>query len=300
MLEAGVFATDGERAARVAVDLGSDAASVAVAQLLAADAENITPLAASRPSRLMELHDDSSLWGSEEILAGVRVLLPRAEGRLADALRGAGAEVVAEPLLRRVSLDARLDLNADWVVVTSPATVEELERRGQWIPAGAKIAAVGRASAEALAQVGYSVDLVPGERSSAADLVEAFPNGRGRVAIPGSALSSPVLADGLRAKGYQVTTIPIYTMEATDRVPETVGADWAAGLFDVVAVTSGSIGRAVGELLGWRDDVRVVAFGAPSASELARLGVSVAQVAQTQDGKGLIAAVAAAVRGEQR
>lgn len=90
MLEAGVFATDGERAARVAVDLGSDAASVAVAQLLAADAENITPLAASRPSRLMELHDDSSLWGSEEILAGVRVLLPqrRADWLTPCAARG--------------------------------------------------------------------------------------------------------------------------------------------------------------------------------------------------------------------
>ncbi|MDF1490034.1 uroporphyrinogen-III synthase [Tessaracoccus sp. HF-7] len=229
----------------------------------------------------------------------MRVLLPRPEGRLADALRGAGAEVVAVPLQRRVPLEASLDLDAEWVAVTSAATVEELERRGERIPDGVRIAAVGQATAEALRAAGYVVDLIPEGRSSAADLVAAFPGGSGRVVIPGSALSSPVLADGLRAKGYRVDTVPIYTVEPIEAAPEAVAADWADGHFDVVAVTSGSIGRAVAELLGWRDDVRVVAFGAPSAEALRRQGVPVAQVAGSQDGEGLVAAVAEAMRGEQ-
>ncbi|HMR48625.1 MAG TPA: hydroxymethylbilane synthase [Arachnia sp.] len=300
-LEAAVFAVDGRRQERVAVDLAPGAGARAVAELLAVGVAEVTELAASRPSRLGDLHDDSSLWGSVAVLAGVRVLLPRAEGRLADALRAAGAEVVAVPLQRRVVCEAMPDLDADWVAVTSAATVEEFEARGWRIPPGARIAAVGPSTAEALRRAGYTVDLPPspGEPATAAALAQRWPQGPGRVVIPGSALSSPTLADGLRAKGYAVETVPVYTVEPVEAAPESLAAEWAAGHFDVVAVTAGSIGRAVGRLLGWRDDVRVVAFGAPSASALAGQGVEVAQVAETQDGDGLVAAIAAAVRGEQ-
>lgn len=300
-LEAAVFAVDGQRRERTVVALGRGAGERAARRLRAAGAAEVTELTASRPSRLGELHDDSSLWGSVAVLAGVRVLLPRPEGRLADALRGAGAEVVAVPLQRRIPLDAAPDLDADWVAVTSAATVEEFEARGWRIPGSARIAAVGRATAEALEEAGYRVDLMPppGGPSTAAALAGLWPPGPGTVVIPGSALSSPTLAEEVRAKGYAVETVPVYTVESVEAAPDALAAEWAAGHFDAVAVTSGSVGRAVGELLGWRDDVRVVAFGAPSASALARQGVRVAQIATTQDGDGLVAAVAAAMRGEQ-
>jgi len=301
-LEAAVFAVDGSRRERVVVRLAPGAGAQAVAGLLAAGAAEVTELTASRPSRLGELHDDSSLWGGVAALAGVRVLLPRAEGKLADALRGAGAEVVAVPLQRRVVHETMPDLHADWVAITSAATVDEFEARGWRIPGGVRIAAVGPATAEALRRAGYAVDLTPasGSRSTAALLAECWPAGPGRVVIPGSALSSPTLAEGLRAKGYTVDAVPVYTVEPVDAAPEALVTEWAAGHFDVVAITSGSIGRAVGQLLGWRDDVRVVAFGPPSASALAGQGVAVATVAETQDGDGLVAAIAAATRGEQQ
>ncbi|MHA6512100.1 uroporphyrinogen-III synthase [Tessaracoccus sp. Z1128] len=226
------------------------------------------------------------------MLAGLRILLTQADGALADALRAAGAEVVAQPVQRRVTLrpDGSFD-RADWVAFTSAATLEVIAELGLTVPAGARVAAVGPRTAAAAEAAGLTVDLVPAAESSAAALARAWPEGSGRVVIPGSALSSTVLADALRAKGYGVEVLPLYTMEPLDHLPGVLVYEWRDGLFDAVAVTSGSAGAAVGRLLGWRDDTAVVAFGPPSAEALRREGASVAAVAATQDAEGLIRAI---------
>lgn len=297
-LAAGVFALDGARAARVTVDLDARAGEAAVAGLLAREAAEVADLAAARESRLADLHDDTSLWRGDTSLAGVRILLPRADGALADGLRAAGAEVVAVPVQRRVALPGgTLPERADWVALTSPATVDTLTELGVSLPAGAAVAAVGGATAAAAIRAGLTPVLLPAGESSAAALVAAWPTGTGRVVIPGSALSSPVLADGLRAKGYDVEVVPIYTMEPVEELPESLVAEWRSGLFEVVVVTAGSVGQAVGELLGWRSDVAVVAFGPPSAAALAEMGVVVAAVADTQDAEGLVRAIGSLGKG---
>ncbi|WP_328701986.1 uroporphyrinogen-III synthase [Aestuariimicrobium ganziense] len=219
---------------------------------------------------------------------------------MAEGLRAAGAEVVAEPLTRRVPVAASGTLDgADWVVLTSPFAVEALAGAGLAVPEGARVAAVGEATARAARDVGLAVSLVPDGESSARALAEAFPEGSGRVAIPGSALSSTVLADGLAAKGYAVSQFATYAVDPLDGAPAQLLAEWLDGHFDVVVITAGSIAAAVGSLLGWAPSASVVAFGPPSAAALGRLGVDVAATAATQDAPGVVAAIASLGKAPQ-
>lgn len=292
VLRAGVFSLDGKRSIEAAVTLEDGAAEKIVGQLLDAGAADVADLQATRPSRLASLHDDESLWGGDVTLAGRHVLMPRADGPLAEGLRAAGAEVTCCPVQHAVALEGTLDMDgADWVAITSPTTVTMLEARSARIPDAARIAAVGGATADALRAAGYTVDLVPEGRTTAATLAAAFPEGPGRVVVPGSALSSPVLAEGLRDKGFDVETVPIYTMQAFDDVPADVVKDWRDGAFDTVVITSGSVGEAFGALFGWRDDVSVIAFGPPSEQWLRGAGVTPSGVAETQDVQGLARAI---------
>lgn len=290
-LTAGVFALDGGRQLRTQTPLDAGAGERAAQALLADGAAGIVDLGASRPSRLAELHDDSSLWGGPAVLAGTRVLLAREDGPLAEGVRAAGAEVVACPVTRRVPLrPAGWPTSADWVALTSPATLEVLDELGLSLPTGARIAAVGEATARAARQRGVEVDLVAGPRSSAAALLQVWPEAVSTVLVPGSALASGELVDGLLARGNEVHRVDVYTVEALSSTPSEVAAEYRQGLFDAVVVTSGSIGAAVGELLGWH--ARVIAFGPPSAAALRALGVEPDAVAGTQDAAGLIAAIA--------
>ncbi|MBB1484820.1 hydroxymethylbilane synthase [Tessaracoccus sp. MC1865] len=300
-LEAAVFALDGRRSVTARVTLSDHAGAIAAEELMQLGAETVAELTASRPSRLAELHDDSSLWGGEDVLAGLRIFVPRADtGDLVGALRAAGAEVVAEPVQRRVTLRPEGSFtDADWVALTSPATLEVLDELGMTIPEQARVAAVGAATARAARERGIDVDLVPQGASSAAALGEAWPAGSGLVVIPGSALSSTVLAEELRRKGYAVDQFAVYTMEPVDDVPGSLRGEYERCLFDVVVILAGSMGRAVDQLLGWPQGLQVVAFGPPSAAALRQLGVEVAAEARTQDAEGLIHAIANLPKGHR-
>ncbi|NHB84979.1 hypothetical protein G7085_11140 [Tessaracoccus sp. HDW20] len=105
-----------------------------------------------------------------------------------------------------------------------------------------------------------------------------------------------MLADGLRALGYAVDVLPIYTMTRLDAVPGRVLEDWRAGHFDAVVITSGSVGAAFATLFGWRQGTPVVAFGPPSRTWLEEAGVPPTAVAVTQDADGLARALGEATR----
>lgn len=292
-LDAGVFAPDGTAAVRATVDLDTSSGHRAASALLADGAAEVTDLGAARASRLAELHDDSSLWGGGTVLAGLRVLLPRADGALAEGIRAAGAEVVAVPLQRRIPIVPTAWPNAaDWVVITSPATLDVLDGLGLALPAGAQIAVVGASTEAAALARGLAVSLrPPGGRGSAQALADAWPDTEGSVLIPGSARSSGELAAALQARGHDVTAVAVYTVEALESAPADLAREYRDGTFDVVVVTSGSVGEAVDRLLGWREGTRVVAFGPPSAAALIRIGVEPDAVAETQDAAGVIAAI---------
>ena len=274
------------------------------AALLAAGAASVTALGEGRDSQLEDFHDDQALWapGTTTDLVGRHILLPRADGSLADAVRAAGADVTCAPLTRTLALPfpPRLPRGADWLVLTSSNSLKVLVESGFNLrDIGFQIAAVGPATRAAVVAEGFRVGLTPEGSASADDLARAFPSGSGRVVIPGSAQSKPALAEALRAKGWTVVVIPIYSTAPVSRAPAAVARAWSRGDFDAVVVTAGSVASAVLELLGPPPErTRVVAFGKPSAAAATDLGLEVAATAATQDGPGLVGALTRALGKE--
>ncbi len=329
---ASVFSADGTRQARVHTTtvMPADAATVggdAADELLAQGAAAMTLLGAGRPGRLEAFHADAeasetfhhqrALWapGTEEALVGRRILLPRAEGALARAIRAAGAEVDAVQVTAPQALTFTLPPRADWLVLTSAAGVAALTDAGvDLTEVAARIAAVGPATTAAVEAAGAPVAVMPTGRSDAdallAALLEATGPAPASAIIAGSALSSPRLAEGLAAHGWRVDVVPTYTTVPLSAVrPGTVplgtlpprgvpaAKPWAD--YDAVVFTSGSIARATIALLGApKAHVAVIAFGHPSAEACAAAGVRVDAVAPSQDGRGVVEALIHALAQE--
>lgn len=272
-------------------------------ELLHLGAATITPLGAHRDSRLEEFHDATALWapGTTTQLLGQRILLPRPEGPLAQALRDAGADVTCAPLTVTEPLTARdLPTGADWLVLTSPTAVRTLTEAGVDLARlGQRVAVVGRATQSAVLDAGVRVDLapcIPGQPSDARTLVELFPPGTGRVLVPGSELSRPTIADGLSAKGWTVDAVATYTTRTADAAPPDLLAAYRRGDFDAVVLMAGSTAKAVHDLLGPPPEpTTVVTFGRPSAEAAHALGFGVAAIAHTQDADGLVGALVLAL-----
>lgn len=235
-------------------------------------------------------------------LAGRRVVVTRASTQaagLVQRLEGLGAEVVEVALIRidepsdggRRLRRALEDLDAyDWLVVSSPNGADRV--------AGALarcrtprpfVAAIGTATAEAL---GRSADLLP-DRQVADGLVEVFPSGSGRVLLVQSEQARPVLAEGLRERGWSVDVVPGYRTVPT-RPTELPGAVRSA---DAVLFSSGSAARSWREVVGeWTPPV-VVAIGPVTAAAARDAGLKVTRVASDHSLTGLIEALAAALDG---
>ena len=302
---AAVFNAEGTRSVTtrrsVPADTDPDALGREVAaDLLAQGAAEVTPLGATRESQLEDFHHEKALWapGTVEALVGRRVLLPRPEGPLAQAIRAAGAEVDAVPVTETRPLPFALPGRRDWVVLTSPVGVRMLtEAEVDLADLADRIAVVGPATAAAVEATGAQVDLVPPTKSDADALLAALPQDPASVLLAGSALASPRLADGLAERGWDVEVVHTYTTATVTDDPDVRA--WAD--YDAVLVTAGSIARAVVDLLGMPDPhVAVVTLGEPSAAASDAVGLRVDAVAATQDGPGVVDALIRALTEENR
>jgi uroporphyrinogen-III synthase len=204
----------------------------------------------------------------------VRILLTRPEGRneqLAEALRARGHDVAIEPLIATESLgDEPVELDAyDWLVVTSVTAARELARRGRG--RSARVAAIGRATAEALG----GADLVP-QVSTQEGLLAELPRPAGRVLFAGAEGARTLLPDELGAD-----VLALY------RTVELSPAELPAA--DVVVLASASAARAFGAL---GVDLPAVSIGPETTAAAERSGVRVVREAATHDLDGLIEALA--------
>lgn len=217
-------------------------------------------------------------------LAHARVLVPREEGRLSRGLRECGMTVDAVALQRRevLSVSSTLD-GADWVAFTSHRAVDSIRELGITLPREAKVAAIGPGTADALVDLGYTVDLQPTHGWGIDALLEMWPEGSGKVLVPGSALLAPTFVAGLQAKGYVAQLIPVYTMKAVHEAPADLVEDWNESRYDAVIIASGSSALAVSQLLGWNRDVAVIAVGHSAAAVLKRVHVDIAGAASTYE-----------------
>jgi uroporphyrinogen-III synthase len=221
-------------------------------------------------------------------LAGATVAVTRPEaGELGDRLTALGATVVHVPLIEiadpidggRALRGALARLDAfDWLVVTSANGARRAGPAAADHPA-LRLAAVGPATATALAAVaGRDVDLVPA-RAQAEGLLEEFPRAPARVLLAQADRARPVLADGLVAMGHTVEPVVAYRTAVRTPSPDEVARLHAV---DVVVLASGSAAS------GWAAlhppaHVIVVALGPVTAAAAVERGVRVDHVAPAPD-----------------
>jgi uroporphyrinogen-III synthase len=161
-------------------------------------------------------------------LAGKRILVTRARhqaGQLSAQLDALGAEVIEIPAIEIQPpesfepLDAALRSLAryQWLIVTSANTVRSLRERmgvlGLSVAAFShlQIAAVGSATAHALADAGFHISLVPREYVAESLLSKLGDRISGeRVLLARAALARDVIPEALTARGAKVDVVDAY------------------------------------------------------------------------------------------
>lgn len=240
-------------------------------------------------------------------LAGSRVLIPRGGAwgeRVRADLAGRGAEGVVAPLIasspprdtaaRDRAFAALGAGDYAWLFVTSAASVEQLVAHGIHVPATTRIAAVGRATARAVADAGFEVEFVPVGPSSAATMITQWCAGRtpaatGRCLVLRSDLALAVISDELELQGFDVDVCIAYRTVGVDLDPA-VAADLRAGRIDVILLTSLSVARELRrQVPALGDGVLIASIGPGTTRDAAKLGYTVGYTAQTQSVDALVA-----------
>lgn len=230
-----------------------------------------------------------------------KVVVPRAAhqaGALSERLRAAGLEPLEVPVIAieepedggaalRSAL-ANLD-SYDWLVVTSTNAASRIVAP----MSRTRVAAIGPGTADSLRRAGVSVDLVP-SRNVAEGLLSEMPAGPGRVLLPQADRARPVLARGLREKGWTVDAVVAYRTAPIKPSSDLLNAATSA---DAIAFTSASTVTSYFEAAGSDAIPAVVVCIGPVTAEAARAsGIDVSAVAEPHTLDGLVTAVARAVR----
>jgi uroporphyrinogen-III synthase len=207
----------------------------------------------------------------------VIVTRPRAQAEpLAAALRERGFEPVLCPVIETVPIDdGPVEVGGyDWIVVTSANGAEQLARRHLgYLP---RVAAVGAATAQVLADYGIAVDFVPRDASQAG-LVAELPQPHGRILFVGAEGTGELLRSELEADARYV-----YRTHEVEPESPPVG--------DLVLLASGSAARAWAKL---GVDIPAVSIGRRTTEAALEAGIDVVGEAQTPDVQALVDCAAA-------
>jgi uroporphyrinogen-III synthase len=230
-------------------------------------------------------------------LAGRRIAVTRPAGQanpLADALQQLGADAVQAPLVRIEPVEDATELatalakleSYDWVVLTSANGVDAV---AALVPSleGPRVAAVGRATADALARFGAEPAFVP-SRFAGEEIVAGLGPLDGKcVLLPQADLADHGLADALRDCGAIVDAITAYRTVEVECSPAELAALRAC---DAVVLASGSAARSLAAQSG-AGEALVACFG-PKTAEVARdAGLTVGLVAHEATSEGMIQAL---------
>jgi uroporphyrinogen-III synthase len=238
-----------------------------------------------------------------------RILIPRA-GRwgsiVAAQCADRGAVGVIAPVIETkrpldtaalaTSIDSLQRGEYSWLFVTSSSTVDVLREFAAVLPPTTAIAAVGAATARALAEAGYSVAFMPHGPTSARALVEqwkrSFEGATGlRILVMRSDLAAATISDELGVAGHRVDVCVAYRTVGVNLEP-TIRRDLEGGMFDAVLVTSNSVAIELTEQLRVIPQKTLFAsIGAGTAAEAERLGLNCRAVASSQTVEGLLDAV---------
>ena len=260
-------------------------------------------------------------WFERRPLFGKRVVVTRSReqaGKLTDLLHEQGAEVIEAPAIRIEAptnrqdlIDALLELNAyDWLVFTSANGVTQFfeyffrQFHDMRDIGGARIAAVGPATANKLKELHLQVDLMPDE-AVATSIAEEFAEFESvenlRICLLRAEVATPELPKELEALGAIVDDIAVYrTVPETDdgstgEKIETAGADW-------LTFTSGSTVENfharfdLRKLLQKFPKMKVASIGPETSKILKALNVPIAVEAKDHTVDGVVDAIIATVR----
>ena len=250
-------------------------------------------------------------WFENRPLFGLRVVVTRAReqaGELVTRLQAQGAATVEVPAIEiRDPADGGAALAAavgrlgayDWVVLTSSngarRLLDAVRDRGLDARAfaGARLAAIGPGTAEALAGANLAVDLVP-PRFVAESLLDALPAPSatgGRLLLVRAAVARDVLPEGLRSKGWDVDVVEAYRTEQAPLAEEQAAAVAAA---DVVTFTSSStVVNLLAAMAGGSIPPVVAAIGPITAATAREHGLAVDVEAEVHTIDGLVDALVA-------
>ena len=258
-------------------------------------------------------------WFERRPLFGRRVVVTRTReqaSQLSRQLQELGAEVLEVPTIkiepptrRQDIVDALLELNSyDWLVFTSPNGVtsffeyffrnfHDMRDLG-----GARIAAVGPATAKKLKEFHLQVDLMPDE-ALAASIAEAFSEFESienlKLCLLRAEVANPELPAALEALGGIVDDVACYKTVPETEDPSGAAAALAASGADWVTFTSSSTVEHfharfdLPALLKKFPQMKLASIGPETSKALAALGLKPAIEAKEHTIDGLIEALLA-------
>jgi len=261
-------------------------------------------------------------WFEQRPLFGRRIVVTRAReqaGTFAQRLAELGADVLEVPTIRmagptdrRSIVDALLELNAyDWLVFTSAngvtAFFDLFFKRFQDMRdlGGARIAAVGPATAAKLRELHLQVDLTPdeavGQKIAAAfakfESVENL-----KICLLRAEAANPDLPQALEELGAIVDDIGVYRTVAETEDPAEAGADLLAHGADWITFTSGSTVEHfharfdLPKVLKKFPQLKLASIGPETSKAIRALTLEPALEAKEHTTDGLIAALLEAVK----
>ena len=257
-------------------------------------------------------------WFEERPLFGQRIVVTRpsdeADGSAAT-LEVLGAEVLIAPMVTigppadYAPVDGAIDRldEFDWLVFTSGNGVrtflDRLQDRGRDLRAlgRVKLAAIGPATAEALARRHLRADLVPAEfRSESLALALAEHTAGKRVLLARADRGRTILKDVLERVAY-VEQVAVYTNADASELPEAVANRLAEGSVDWITLTSSAITERLHSLLPNSTrarvgrSIRLASISPVTSAAATNLGWTVAAEARSFTWEGLVAALAGRV-----
>ena len=253
-------------------------------------------------------------WFEDRPLLGRRVLVPRTReqaGTLSKLLLEQGADPVEIPTIKVQPMEdtARLDSalkslsSYDWVVFASVNGVAQAFNRLRELGmdarafSGAKVCAIGSATAAALGERGIIADYVPQTAVS-----EAIVRGLGETGLAGKSVlllraevGRDVLLGGLSESGARVDDVAVYRTVVPEESRQAIQDLVSGGKLDVVTFTSSSTVTNLIALLGGDiaplKDVKLACIGPITAQTAMDAGLEVDVVARKSTTAGLVDAL---------
>jgi uroporphyrinogen-III synthase len=226
---------------------------------------------------------------------------------LAARLRALGADPLVAPTIRLSPPEAGGDLDAAirgvaagryaWIVFTSATGVTGWSERAAAVAPGAvpaRLAAIGRTTADAVRAAIRKPDLVPPAFTTAA-LAEAFPRGSGAVLLPRADLATDELEEALRRKGWSPVRVDAYHVSLVESIPARARRALEEERVDAITFTSPSTVKGFVTLAGVPRRPSIVCIGPVTAEAARGAGFDVAAVADPHTTEGLVEALGRAL-----